>query len=855
MAVKKKSADKPWEATFLWRRLATLAEQDDSAEAVRAQLILWLPKINTLLHSGVSQPKDFTLHDDGHALRVAQRMDALLNKASRENLSPFEVALLLLSAWLHDIGMVPAIARLQAHRDYLFTGQPGLLSTQDHAQFQQYLDERSDSPPVPFITDTPTVEQLDHADLLLSHYVRERHNAWSADWIRANIPQHSMPGYPDFRDDLIRLCDSHHRGYETLAGRDFDYRTHGHTGQPVALRYLACLLRVADILENSPDRVPDVIYRHRSVDECSILHWLVPHQCQQTVDENRISVNASPTNAAGHHALAQLAAAIDRELTLCADLRDAKPFGLIRSGKTRTLDWPYERKTQTIINPAPDSTYEYIDGTFRPDIHALLRLVAGEALYGTPLAAVRELLQNGFDAVREKIARRRLTKEDPANPAWEEKLGNEERVTLRLERCDDGHLYLICEDTGTGMTRDIIRDRLLVSGRPPGHIHKELERRCLAHGFTTGRTACFGIGCLSYFMLADEVTITTRRDSICGDASENCTWQFYTTGTDEFGELQKLRWQDGEMPGTQVKLRIKKEAEALGENFSGALENYLIDSLVRFPVSLRLDLLPNNHAPSSRNSGWAVPPKLIQFTVRIRRDGNLPYKIRTHLNPSPIFQADTGTEDEKTDVIEFQRQLPGDPSVAPVSIPFDIARKWMDHSSIEKVSPGLARVRVSAAWFKISGKVGMCWADQDGSGSINFELGRLAKTAWNGMSCRIRVADLERRFARLRRVEPSNDSVFFPHYRDLDALGYFDYDIDLAILSGAQLEPTRNEVILSKEKADELYDLCVSLVRGLAVKLQVDRPGTLLAQQMKELEEWFQKREGGGGQQGVKGPI
>ncbi len=159
MAVKHDSAATPW------KQLAALAEQNTAAENVLAQLTLWLPKIDAVLHSGGTQPKDFTLHDDAHALQVAQRMDQILTDTSRDSLSCYELALLLLSGWLHDIGMVPEVARFALHRDYLLTGSRDSLASEDHAAFQKYLDDRSDSPRVPFITGTPTTAELDHADL------------------------------------------------------------------------------------------------------------------------------------------------------------------------------------------------------------------------------------------------------------------------------------------------------------------------------------------------------------------------------------------------------------------------------------------------------------------------------------------------------------------------------------------------------------------------------------------------------------------------------------------------------------------------------------------------------------------
>ena len=41
----------------------------------------------------------------------------------------------------------------------------------------------------------------------------------------------------------------------------------------VNLRYLACVLRVADILEFDPERTPDIIYRHRNISRDSRIFW------------------------------------------------------------------------------------------------------------------------------------------------------------------------------------------------------------------------------------------------------------------------------------------------------------------------------------------------------------------------------------------------------------------------------------------------------------------------------------------------------------------------------------------------------------------------------------------------------
>src|SRR5579862_956848 len=94
-----------WSLTSLWLELSK--RHSDDAEAVRAVLTVHLPVIEKILSVGGTSPVDFTLHDGGHAFRVANRMVEIIPRDVLSQLSIYELALLLLSAYLHDIGMTP----------------------------------------------------------------------------------------------------------------------------------------------------------------------------------------------------------------------------------------------------------------------------------------------------------------------------------------------------------------------------------------------------------------------------------------------------------------------------------------------------------------------------------------------------------------------------------------------------------------------------------------------------------------------------------------------------------------------------------------------------------------------------
>jgi hypothetical protein len=340
-------------------------------------------------------------------------------------------------------------------------------------------------------------------------------------------------------------------------------------------------------LENSPDRVPKIIFQHRNIANKprSLIHWIAPHQMAIHITGGTVHITAEPQEARFEKAIRTLAGDIDKELAGCAAIAKELPFKHNPVLGEAPREWILGTACIPTIRPHNDA-YVYIDGAFRPNTAKLLELLSGPQIYNTPLTAVRELLQNAFDAVREKIARKRLKVENPIDPNLEEEFGKLERVTLILTRDGDGTLRLTCQDTGCGMTKEIIQHHLLVSGdaRRPALI--ELERQCKKAGFSLNRTGQFGIGVLSYFMMAAEVRLTTCRDQLCQD-EDGKGWTFSTTGVGDFGELRKLTNQPAAGAGTRVEWRLNTTGFSDAEKLLGELEKYLRQTVIRIPCNFR----------------------------------------------------------------------------------------------------------------------------------------------------------------------------------------------------------------------------------------------------------------------------
>lgn len=164
------------------------------------------------------------------------------------------------------------------------------------------------------------------------------------------------------------------------------------------------------------------------------------------------------------------------------------------------------------------------------DLGGLLN-VLGKHLYSTPTVAVRELIQNAHDS----ITRRRIEQ-----PEWTD-VGH-----LRLDSAA-GHTILRISDNGSGLTESEIHTFLATVG--VGYTRTLREQSDTLIGM-------FGLGFLSAFVIADNVTLTTTsyQDPERTWRYESADGQTYTvTPAPPTGS-----------PGTRIELTLRKGFAHLG---------------------------------------------------------------------------------------------------------------------------------------------------------------------------------------------------------------------------------------------------------------------------------------------------
>ena len=184
-----------------------------------------------------------------------------------------------------------------------------------------------------------------------------------------------------------------------------------------------------------------------------------------------------------------------------------------------------------------------------------LMSVLGRHLYSTPMVALRELVQNAHDS----IIRRRLEDKN-----WDEAAAPA-RITVEGDLAR-GTVSII--DTGAGLTAQEVHSFLATVGVGYTRTLREQDDN-------SGLIGMFGLGFLSAFVLASEVTVTTTSYQNPGEG-----WQ-YRSST---GESYSLTPVPPRAVGTEVRLALREEFDYLAgpEILRRILGKYCV--LLREPV-------------------------------------------------------------------------------------------------------------------------------------------------------------------------------------------------------------------------------------------------------------------------------
>ncbi|MFI2203920.1 hypothetical protein ACH47Z_24690 [Streptomyces sp. NPDC020192] len=488
--------------------------------------------------------------------RVDRRLAGIKFPEQQGTLSPAEAALIVLLPFLHQV-------RLAWTADQLHDVDPGDLDTRkqgspERAAYNQVLLEHK-----------WLIRQAQRGDALPDRNDGRREVGWWLfhQWVRPRTEQKArlddvLDALGVVADDmgpllepslLGRLLDSAHQGARELfdtkrAGaldeNHFEVHFPGQDTQEVRERLVGPLFAIAHAMAVEVTALPSVVVKHVGIPDP-----VDPEQLLGRLEEAHWKK-------------------VGDTLSLCADCDHPAVVAALTEHTGRVDALLREAHRSTVQELAALPAYAHADGVrevdhsgaprqtgevirFRLDEERVQELLMGENLYRDRSLAIRELYQNALDACRYRRAIER--KRNSGNPFQGE-------ITF-WQGVEGQRHFLECEDNGIGMDETVLAEVFSRAGvRFSEHARFREEPLLSGDGRIKARAnSRFGIGVLSYFMLADEIEVTTRPMVTGNVRPEKLT--VLITGPGHYFRVSRT----GEDPGwigTKVRLYLRDEGNA-----------------------------------------------------------------------------------------------------------------------------------------------------------------------------------------------------------------------------------------------------------------------------------------------------
>ena len=302
--------------------------------------------------------------------------------------------------------------------------------------------------------------------------------------------------------------------------------------------YLMTVLRMADYLDASEKRAPEILERIQKIRvPASETEWSW-NQCitrgpkQWNLMKHNLEINATPQKSTEYVLLDKWLRSVQAELDLCwsilADQYSGEPYRLtihrvrsnIQQKKSRkNFDLKFlTREAKITANPA------------------IVKLMMAPLYGNEPTYGVRELLQNAVDACLER-------------EKWEKDHGNPNYKGLVDIRIENGVFTIT--DNGMGMNEDVLLNYYLSAGSSYRSSDAWMAANAPDGKSQVARTGKFGVGFLAAFLLGDEIEVHTQH---CAD-----TKGYHFTFGQESATLDVERLKRSE-PGTTITIRLKPTA-------------------------------------------------------------------------------------------------------------------------------------------------------------------------------------------------------------------------------------------------------------------------------------------------------
>ncbi len=289
---------------------------------------------------------EYTPHDTSHSEVVLTRINDIISSNLKEKLNNYEIYFIIVSAYLHDIGM---------------------------ADFDSLI--------IP--------EEIRGDKEKLKTFIRDNHHIRSEQFIIENFKNLKISDINKARI-IGRICRGHRK--ERLNDTNLFDHKHAYKNETINIPFLAALLRISDELDLTFERIPLIIYELNLInDPLSKSEWekhlSIDGVTKDPDDHLKLQCTATCNNPRIHRSLKELEQKINDQIE---DLHE-------NLNHYRKYSKELPRKFELRINA---EGYKYYDFKFSLAENEILKLLIGKGFYQRKEECIRELLKNSVDACR-----------------------------------------------------------------------------------------------------------------------------------------------------------------------------------------------------------------------------------------------------------------------------------------------------------------------------------------------------------------------------------------------------------------------------------------------------------------------
>ncbi|MCT4618217.1 MAG: ATP-binding protein [Marinisporobacter sp.] len=567
----------------LEKHLKNLCEENSKYSALFATWELDKRIYENALMAIVYNFPHYSLHNHSHSETIINKIEMVLGEKSIKKLQPTETWLLLQVAYLHDFGMILYDELIEKEWQ--------------SKEFQKYLENQRNSgnkdirEAAVYIMDMQNnisekiekekqwpIKIRNYVVQLIAEYFRKKHASLSQNWVEDirgwNLHNGLIP------ERLFRLAGK----ISQLHGEKFEevlklnYVTNGVSNDLVHPRFIACMLRLGDLLDldngrfnmfvtNVFGKVPKLSKVHEKK-HASIDHILITPEI--------IEVMADCPDEIVYRETRTWLKWLKEELTN------------ISINWSRIVHKDFEQvpprigKIDLLLKSRKDVSEE-VDLKFEISQKDAFELLEGAGIYDDKLVCMREFIQNALDASKVQLWK---DLKDGQYSAWinDEKINEnmlpyeipeeiyknyEINISVDEIKGDNGKLKSIkfeIQDRGTGISNNELKSiaKVGTSWNEKEHMANLLESMPDWMKPSGG----FGIGMQSAFRVTDEIKIITK-------AEENSTKEIHFISGREDGYISIVDAEKKMNRGTKVIIEIcKSKCNELNNNEVRSLDYF-----------------------------------------------------------------------------------------------------------------------------------------------------------------------------------------------------------------------------------------------------------------------------------------